>query len=123
MAKLQKMYVMSIQELLCKQELIDYMFKCGAFWERISSDYSRKPEMVWNEYTFSTDGEKWYFNRPYYSNMTSRGGMTAQPARIALEFFIDETNPYSHLMDRYTYDELTEMITSEIPVMNKKNTG
>jgi hypothetical protein len=127
---------MSSTELTAKPDLIEFMFACGCFWERRKNKYSDPsiPALMWNEYTLTTDGEKWYFHRPFYRASGEYGGsMTAYPCRIPLvlvtkpqedswgdESYIKSQNLRNQNKD-YTYEQLTELITSKIEIIPNKN--
>jgi hypothetical protein len=113
MAKEFKLYNMSISELLCKKELTCVMLKCNALWSinRRSWVEVEKPALVWDNYCFATDGDKWYFNRPFYREGTPTNGMTAYASQIELS--LDKCG--------ITYEKLTELITSEISIIKNKN--
>ncbi len=105
-----KMYIMQVSELLAKPNLIHILAQLDAF--ESEWDHSN-PKLFWNEYHFVTDGANWYFHRQYYAS----GGLTMYPCSIKIT-----GGKYIHPEIRdYTYEELTELVTSSIEIILNKS--
>lgn len=120
MAKKIQYYVMPVHELLAKQNLLMLMVDCHAIpLEYVGEGLTKKelPRLYWNVYYFYTDGETWFLNREYYREGTPQSGFTCYPHR----FEIKGGNMVNPALKDYTYEEITEMITSEIERIPNKN--
>jgi hypothetical protein len=110
---------MPVHELLAKPILIKLMIECEALPKRYDGGkfYEEKPGLYWNEYHFYTDGEKWFLNRTYYHEGNYNNGFTCYPVNIEIK----GGKMINDCIKDFTYDEITEIIISEIQEISNKN--